>query len=173
MQPKWDVIRKKILIRLLRLSALMVFCFFATSLRASAQQVVAPGETTEDYNRRITQLSKEVRTPEGSTQHGDYLGPEDLLEISVLEAPDFNRVVRISDDGVISLALLGSIQAAGLTPRELQRGLEDRLRQTYMKDPQVSVFVQEMKSHPVSVIGAVEKPGVYQIRNPKTLIEVL
>jgi len=152
----------------------MVSCFLATSLRASAQQVPAPGETTQDYNDRITQLSKEVRTPEGSTPHGDYLiGPEDLLEISVLEAPDFNRVVRVSDDGVISLALLGSIQAAGLTPRELQRVLEDRLRQTYMKEPQVSVFVQEMKSHPVSVIGAVEKPGVYQIRNAKTLIEIL
>jgi len=47
------------------------------------------------------------------------------------------------------------------------------LRQTYMKDPQVAVFVQEMRSHPVSVLGAVSKPGVYQIRFPKPLIEVL
>jgi len=174
LRPNGEVIRKIIPIRLFRLSVLIVYSFFATSLRASAQQVPAPGETTQGYNNRITRLSKEVRTPEGSTQHGDYLiGPEDLLEISVLEAPDFNRVVRVSDDGVISLVLLGSIQAAGLTPRELQRVLEDRLRQTYMKEPQVSVFVQEMKSHPVSVIGAVEKPGVYQIRNAKTLIEIL
>ena len=101
------------------------------------------------------------------------LGPEDLLEISVLEAPDLNRTVRVSDDGAISLALLGSIQAAGLSTRELQADLEDRLRHTYMKDPQVSVFVQEMRSHPVSVFGAVEKPGVYQIRYAKTLVEVL
>jgi len=42
-----------------------------------------------------------------------------------------------------------------------------------MKDPQVGVFVQEMRSHPVSVFGAVEKPGVYQIRCAKTLVEVL
>jgi polysaccharide biosynthesis/export protein len=42
-----------------------------------------------------------------------------------------------------------------------------------MKDPQVAVFVQEMRSHPVSVLGAVSKPGVYQIRFPKPLIEVL
>ena len=174
LRPKGDLIRKRIPISLLRLSVLIVFCFFATSRRAAAQQMPTPGESTQDYNKRITELSKEVRSPEGSTQHGDYLiGSEDLLEISVLEAPDFNRVVRVSDDGVISLALLGSIQAAGLTPRELQRVLEDRLRQTYMKDPQVSVFVQEMRSHPVSVIGAVEKPGVYQIRNAKTLIEIL
>jgi len=105
---------------------------------------------------------------------GDYqIGPEDLLEISVLEAPDLNRTVRVSDDGAISLALLGSIPAAGLSTRELQALLEDRLRHTYMKDPQVSVFVQEMRSHAVSVFGAVEKPGVYQIRSAKTLVEVL
>jgi polysaccharide export outer membrane protein len=151
----------------------MAVCLFSTSGRTLAQTSV-PRETTEDYNKRITQLSKEIPSAAASTQHNDYLiGPEDLLEISVLEAPDFNRVVRVSDDGAISIALLGSIQAAGLTTRELQRVLEDRLRQTYMNDPQVSVFVQEMKSHPVSVIGAVEKPGVYQIRNAKSLIEML
>lgn len=132
------------------------------------------GETTQDYNQRIAELARETNAPDTSSPHGDYqIGPEDLLEISVLEAPDLNRTVRVSDDGAISLALLGSIQAAGLSTRELQADLQDRLRQTYMKDPQVSVFVQEMRSHPVSVFGAVEKPGVYQIRYAKTLVEVL
>lgn len=131
-------------------------------------------ETTQDYNQRIAELAKESKAADGSYPHGDYqIGPEDLLEISVLEAPDLNRTVRVTDDGAISLALLGSIQAAGLSTRELQGDLEDRLRHTYMKDPQVSVFVQEMRSHPVSVFGAVEKPGVYQIRYAKTLVEVL
>ena len=172
MRSKVNVVRNRISIKLLRVSVLMGLCFVATSLHVSAQAPIS-SNTTQGYNRRITELSK-TQTPATSLQHGDYLiGPEDLLEISVLEAPEFNRVVRVSDDGVISLALLGSIQAAGLTPQELQRVLEDRLRQTYMNDPQVGVFVQEMKSHPVSVIGAVEKPGVYQIRNAKTLIEIL
>ena len=173
MRSKPDVNQKKIPIRLLAAWVLIALCLFTTA-RPALAQAPRPNETTQDYNKRIAELSKEVQTPLASSQHGDYLiGPEDLLEISVLEAPDFNRVVRVSDDGAISLALLGSIQAAGLTPRELQRVLEDRLRQTYMKEPQVSVFVQEMKSHPVSVIGAVEKPGVYQIRNAKSLIEIL
>jgi len=172
LRSKVNVVRNRISIKLLRVSVLMGLCFVATSLHVSAQAPIS-SNTTQGYNRRITELSK-TQTPATSLQHGDYLiGPEDLLEISVLEAPEFNRVVRVSDDGVISLALLGSIQAAGLTPQELQRVLEDRLRQTYMNDPQVGVFVQEMKSHPVSVIGAVEKPGVYQIRNAKTLIEIL
>jgi polysaccharide export outer membrane protein len=132
------------------------------------------GETIPVYSDRITELTSATKTADVSSARVDYqIGPEDLLEISVLEAPDLNRTVRVSDDGAISLALLGSIQVAGLSTRELQTNLEDRLRQTYMKDPQVSVFVQEMRSHPVSVLGAVEKPGVYQIRYAKSLVEIL
>ena len=166
----------------------IVLSALALSVPLAAQQGAAPtpassltdglpplrGERTQDYNQRIAGMAKETEAPEVNLQRGDYqIGPEDLLEISVLEAPDLNRTVRVSDDGAISLALLGPVQAAGLSTRELQGDLEDRLRQTYMKDPQVSVFVQEMRSHPVSVFGAVEKPGVYQIRYAKTLVEVL
>jgi polysaccharide export outer membrane protein len=131
------------------------------------------GETNQDYNQKIAELARESK-PNVTAPPADYqIGPEDLVEISVLEAPDLNRTVRVADDGTISLALLGSIPATGLSTRQLQADLEDRLRRTYMKDPQVSVFVQEMKSHPVSVFGAVEKPGVYQIRYAKSLVEVL
>lgn len=131
-------------------------------------------ETTADYNAKLAVLSKHMKSSDVTSPIGDYLiGPEDLLEITVLEAPDFNRTVRVSDDGAISLALLGEIQVAGMSTREVQLLLEDRLRQTYMKDPQVGVFVQEMRSHPVAVFGAVEKPGVYQIRYAKPLVEVL
>jgi polysaccharide biosynthesis/export protein len=132
------------------------------------------GETTQDYNLRLQQLLREAVAPSGNLFATDYrIGPEDLLEISVFEAPDLNRTVRVATDGEISLPLLGSVQAAGLTSRELEVVLEELLRRTYMKDPHVSVFVKEMQSHSVSVFGAVDKPGVFQIRGAKTLIEVL
>ena len=182
---KGDLIRNKMENRLHGVPVLIVLV--ALGLPAPLAAQTAPnhessssfrpsfrGNTTQDYNDRLAQLARETKAPELNSSPGDYqIGPEDLLEISVLEAPDLNRTVRVSDDGAISLALLGSIQAAGLSTRQLQAVLEDRLRQTYMKDPQVSVFVQEMRSHPVSVFGAVEKPGVYQIRYAKTLVEVL
>ena len=132
------------------------------------------GETTQDYNQRINQLLGKSGNLGLDSATGDYrIGSEDLLQISVLEAPDLSRTVRVSADGEISLPLLGAVQAAGLTSQGLQAVLENLLRRTYMKNPQVSVFVQEMRSHPVSVFGAVEKPGVFQISGPKTLIEVL
>src|SRR6516164_7691875 len=180
-----DLIRNKAQNRLRGIPVLIVLVALGLPAPLAAQTAPNPesssanspsfrGNTTHDYNDRLVQLAKETKAPELSSSPGDYqIGPEDLLEISVLEAPDLNRTVRVSDDGAISLALLGSIQAAGLSTRQLQAVLEDRLRETYMKDPQVGVFVQEMRSHPVSVFGAVEKPGVYQIRYAKTLVEVL
>ncbi len=180
-----DTIRDKAQRWLGWMSTLLVVAILSWTLPLSAQQVAPSpatsatgptsiGAATQDYNQGLVQQARETKAADLSSSLGDYqIGPEDLLEISVLEAPDLNRTVRVSDDGTISLALLGSIPVASLSTRELQAVLEDRLRQTYMKDPQVSVFVQEMRSHPVSVFGAVEKPGVYQIRYAKPLIEVL
>ena len=82
-------------------------------------------------------------------------------------------MVRVSSSGDISLPLLGSVRAAGLTPVGLESHLQDLLRRSYMNDPHVSVFVRDLQSHPVSVMGAVKTPGVFQVRGPKTLLEVL
>lgn len=132
------------------------------------------GETTQDYNRRLEQLLRAANgMPENPAAQDYRLGADDLLEISVFEAPDLNRTVRIAAGGEISLPLLGDVRAAGLTPSGLERVLEELLRRSYMKEPHVGVFLREMQSHPVSVFGAVGRPGVYQIRGAKTLIEVL
>jgi polysaccharide export outer membrane protein len=101
------------------------------------------------------------------------IGPEDLLEISVLEAPELSRTARVSESGEISLPLLGAVTVAGRTPRQEEAVLEELLRRSYLKDPHVSIFVKEITSHSVSVLGAVKRPGVLQIRGPKRLVEIL
>ena len=130
-------------------------------------------ETTEDWNRRLTELLDSNPSAPAATAQEYRIGPEDVLNINIFEAQELNREVRVSASGEISLPLLGSVRAAGLTPRELEFVLEELLHRTYMKDPHVSVFVREMQSHPVSVMGAVRRPGVFQIRGSKTLLEVL
>jgi len=133
----------------------------------------ALGETTEDYNRRIELLNRSLTTPLKDSESGEYrIGAHDLLEINVFEAPDLNRSLRVSAGGEISMPLLGAVQSSGLTARELEGTLEVKLRQ-YMKDPHVGVFVTTVESHPVSVVGAVKKPGVFQIRGTKTVLEML
>jgi polysaccharide export outer membrane protein len=131
------------------------------------------GDSTQDYNRRIEQLRRLYSDQALATEAGEYrIGAHDLLEINVFEAPELNRSLRVSAGGEISMPLLGSIQSAGLTAQDLEGVLEGRLR-IYMKDPHVSVFVNTIESHPVSVVGAVKKPGVFQVRGPKTVLEML
>src|ERR1700683_1697054 len=130
--------------------------------------------TTDDYNQRLGQLKQILPGPAANSAAEDYrIGPQDLLEISVFEAPELNSAVRVSASGEISLPLVGAVQASNLTPKALEFVLQELLRRSYMKDPHVSVFMKEMQSHPVSVFGAVKKPGVFQIDGPKSLVEIL
>src|SRR5262245_3741217 len=109
--------------------------------------------------------------PISSPEHP--VGPEDLLEISVFEIPDLNRTVRISEKGTISLPLLGEMEVKGLTAMQREGTLREALSKQYLQDPQVSVFVREFGSKKVSVIGAVGRPGVYQMLGPRTLLQIL
>jgi polysaccharide export outer membrane protein len=130
-------------------------------------------ETAEDWNRRLKKVLDSNPSAPAVSAREYRIGPEDVLNINIFEAQELNREVRVSAGGDISLPLIGSVRAAGLTPGELEFALQELLHRTYMKDPHVSVFVREMQSHPVSVMGAVRRPGVFQIRGSKTLLEVL
>jgi polysaccharide biosynthesis/export protein len=129
--------------------------------------------TTQDYNRKLEELRQSFAARASKSTAIDYqIGSQDLLEIKVFEAPDLNASHRVSAKGEISLPLIGSVQAAGLTAQQLEALLEYKLHQ-YMKDPHVDVLVSSVESHPVSVVGAVKKPGVFQIRGDRTLLEML
>ncbi|MGC2088621.1 MAG: DegT/DnrJ/EryC1/StrS family aminotransferase [Candidatus Acidiferrales bacterium] len=138
------------------------------------QSAATPQGSTQSYNQRLEELTRDNAGAESSGVTGDYrIGAEDLLEVSVYGASDLDRTVRVSADGWISLPLAGDVQAEGLTVRELESAIEGLLQKNYMTHPQVNVFLQEMQSHPISVFGAVGKPGVFQIRGARSLIEVL
>jgi len=130
-------------------------------------------QTAADWNRQLKKLLDSYPSVSAVSAQEYRIGPEDVLSINVFEAQELNREVRVSAGGEISLPLLGSVRAAGLTPHELESVLQELLHRTYMKDPHVSVFVREMQSHAVSVMGAVKRPGVFQIRGSKSLLEVL
>jgi protein involved in polysaccharide export with SLBB domain len=156
-----------------------VVCFLWLQQEAAAQSFPASGislardTAAEQSSGRVVSSSYRVIESAAGDAVGSRIGPGDLLDISVFEAPEMNRSVRVSSNGEISLDLLGPVMAAGLTPAELESALREKLRLTYMKDPHVNVFVRDLESHPVTVIGAVKKPGVFQIQNPKPILEVL
>jgi len=101
------------------------------------------------------------------------LGPDDLISVRILQAPDLaDKPIRIDLNGFIDLPFVGRIRAAGATVEVLRAELETKFA-TIIREPQVSVNVEEYRSQPVSVIGAVITPGVHQIRGKKTLVEVV
>ena len=147
---------------------------FAQSLPNRSSQSSSQVQTAADINQRLQHANEKLAGATIESQASESrIGPDDLLNITIFEAPEMNSTVRVSASGEISLPLLGAVHAAGLTPRELESVLQGLLRRTYMKDPHVGVFVQELQSHPISVLGAVKMPGVFQIRGTKTVIEVL
>lgn len=105
---------------------------------------------------------------------GEYpIGAKDLLEIRVLEIPDLNVERRVSDGGTIALPLIGEFPVSGLTPTQARAGLEKLLKEKYVNRANVSVIVKEYASKPVSVVGAVQKPGPLNISARWSLLQAI
>ena len=101
------------------------------------------------------------------------LGPEDTLTVQVLDVADVpDRPVKIDKNGYIDLPLIGHIEAAGKTAPELEAAMAERLKK-FVRNPRVSVHVSDYHSSPVSVLGEVNTPGVYQLSGPKHLLELI
>lgn len=159
--------------------ALLVGC--ASGGQQSTQTV--PTETAAQDSARAAALNRRIeaaavrdsanRAVLDDIETEYRIGADDEIEISVFGAEDFSGTHRVGDSGEIAIPLLGPVTAAGRTPRELETHLEERLGETYMRDPHVSVQVTEIQSQGVSVVGAVGAPGVYQVSGSKTLLEVL
>ena len=103
------------------------------------------------------------------------LGADDLIGVSIYDAPEMTRTVRIEADGTIHLPLLKrGVEAAGVFPRQLEAGIGEALQQEQiLVDPIVKVTVVEYHSRPVSVMGAVRKPVTFQAVGTVTLLDAL
>ncbi|MFW6137010.1 MAG: polysaccharide biosynthesis/export family protein [Candidatus Aminicenantaceae bacterium] len=117
-------------------------------------------------------ISSPLYTQEAFSQ--EYrVGPKDLLEISVFGLDELNQTVRVSEDGNIALPLLGEIRVEGLTPSEVERKLAELLKEKYLQDPQVTIFIREYQSKRVSILGAVSNPGPYELLGRQTLMQII
>jgi len=101
------------------------------------------------------------------------IGPKDLLEIRVFGLDEMNQTVRVSEEGRITLPLLGEIVVDGLSKTELEKKLSQLLGEKYLQNPQVTVFIREYQSKRVSVLGAIEKPGPYELLGRQTLLQII
>jgi polysaccharide biosynthesis/export protein len=101
------------------------------------------------------------------------IGPEDVLRINVWKEADLSlQEVVVRPDGKISVPLVNDIQAAGITPRQLQEGIAEKLK-AFMAAPTITVTVLRVVSQSVSVVGQVARPGSYPLGSNLTVLDVL
>lgn len=135
-------------------AALVMLCLAACASSAPMQEL-PPGDP----------LSDALGRPEYR------IGPGDLLKVQVFQVEDLDRDVRVDNVGRISLPLIGSVEAAGSGVAQLQDRIAARYRERYLRDPQVSVSLQESPTQRITVGGAVTEPGVYPMGAPHLTLQ--
>jgi polysaccharide biosynthesis/export protein len=133
--------------------------FAAASILATSQGLgqTAPKESARDK----------------STTTNYMLGSGDQISVGALELDEISKTpYRVDSSGFVNIPLAGRIQAAGLMVTQLESAIESRLK-TYQLHPAVWVTILEFRSQPVSIIGAVNAPGVHHLDGKKTLVEAL
>jgi len=146
--------------------------FFTVPSIARAQQGVTVGETPQQINDRIRTLTMGSRN---SASHDYVIGSGDLLDISVFDVPELSKEVRVSQSGTISIPLIPvRLRVAGLSETQAEEKIAELLEANgLVSHPEVGVAVKEHRSQPITVVGAIQHPMVYQADRDVTLLEVL
>jgi polysaccharide export outer membrane protein len=102
------------------------------------------------------------------------IGPGDLLDLSVFDVPELVLKVRVDVNGCVSLAFLGDLKLGGMTVGNAQRLIARELvAHQLVKDPQVSIFIEEFATQGITVYGEVNAPGIYPLMGPHHLYDVI
>lgn len=101
-----------------------------------------------------------------------FIGPEDVLEITVWRNVDLSKQVTVRPDGRVSLPLIGDITAVGKTPAQLAEDISVKLKE-FKENPQVSIVVKEVNSYAIYVLGEVVHPGKFPLKSKTTLLQAI
>jgi polysaccharide export outer membrane protein len=141
------------------------------SQNQNQNQNVVVGETPQQVNDRIKTLSMGAR----SGAHDYVIGTGDVVDISVFDVAELSREVRVSQSGTVNIPLVPvRLHLAGLTETQAEEKIAEVLEANgLVSHAEVGVVVKEHRSQPITVVGAVQHPMVYQADHSVTLLEVL
>lgn len=145
--------------------------FTASGARAQAGGAQPVLQTPQQVNDRIRELSATLR----GMPHDYVIGAGDLIQVSIFDVPELTREVRVSQTGTIGIPLVPvRLHVAGLTEMQAEQKIAEILETNgLVTHPDVSVSVKEHKSKPITIVGAVVHPMVYEADRTVTLLEVL
>lgn len=133
--------------------------------------------TGESGAQEPEQAPTQEKTPTPEANSGDttqyQIGPADILRIVVFGHDTLTQSVIVERDGTITFPLIGRIKAADMSPDELQRQITTLLAQDFIRNPQVTVNVQEYRSKTVFVVGQIARPGTYPLEGNTTIVSIL
>jgi polysaccharide export outer membrane protein len=157
--------------------------FVPSFVTKEAPNPVSPQKSTPAEGTETKEASKPVPSQKSAPAEGiesknaqraaATIGPGDVLDISVFQVPELSKTLDVSGTGTINFPLLGEIRAAGKTPGELESELTSKLAADYLQHPVVTVLVKENNSQQVTISGAIDKPGIYPIKGPTSLMEIV
>jgi len=122
----------------------------------------------------LLQIALPVATPPPVAQNANYVvGPQDVITVTVFNEPQLSGRFRVDNDGQFNYPFLGRIKAAGTTLTDVAAVVRSRLADGYLRNPQVTVEVEQFRSQNVFVIGEVRAPGRYTLTSSVTIVEAL
>jgi len=171
-------LRAIILFRLAVAAIFLGSCGTVPQTRVLPQENQTPTSSTTSSANEINQ-SLSLAAAQSVSSPSDYqIGPDDLLQITIYNIPEQEARVtprtttlRVSQQGQVVLPLVGEVPVKGMTTATLEAELRKRYDK-YINNPQIGVLIAEYRQR-VSVMGAVQKPGVFELTGPKTVIDML
>ncbi len=153
------------------------FAVLMLSVAAACAAQTVPQQTSAAAPQTSQQKPDDAQAPAAAkgTQENDpdyVIGIEDVIAVNVWHEPEMSRAMGVRPDGKISLPLIGEVVAEGKTPKQLQTELSKKLSDL-IKNPDVTVIVQDIKSQKFNVLGEVQKPGVFQLTKPMTVLDAI
>jgi polysaccharide export outer membrane protein len=145
-----------------------IFSFCTYTLLLSVLLIGSPHCPAQDASGNHVQESTTV------DQSAITIGPGDLLDLNVYDVPELILKVRVDSNGMVTLPLIGDLKLAGLTVRDAQHLIGDKLIELEMvKKPQVSLLIVEFATQGTTVSGEVNTPGIYPLMGPHRLYDAI
>lgn len=167
------------------LAAVALFCCTVSLAQNGAPSLSSIMPSPETGVFKPAAPSGEVATQNNASQNPQHpnplytigkeyrVGPNDLIDIEILNLENGKRTVRVNSAGYVTMPLIGPVTVVGLTQQQIENHIAGLYGEKYLQNPQVSVFIREFTTERITVDGAVAKPGIYPLVGQMTLLRVI
>ena len=154
------------------MNKILPFFLFFFSLSLFVSCTIRVGENSAD-RQAVSQTSIEAGTGEEEEDHLSFIGAGDKINIQVYNEKELSGIYQVSPEGYITFPFIGEIKVDGLNIFTLATKISSKLKEGYLKEPNVTVLIEEFVSKRIFVLGQVKNAGSFPIRRRMSVIEAI